>query len=105
MDTLQDYLQNEYRDHKRELDHLDRLLAEVWPIFPGTLVAEGWPYEVRNGHKPVPLTDNYSYSTNAMILFAMAVALGWAEPSALVPRIQPADLKKGEKKEFRERFE
>lgn len=91
MNGLDEYLQGPYREDRREIEEAGRRLECVWPVFTEFYSdekdKEGWPYEIEAGHDPeIP---PFSFSTNAMILFAMGVSLGRVESFAchLTPRV------------------
>ncbi|MCI0561749.1 MAG: ATP-binding protein [Nitrososphaera sp.] len=90
MDTLSAYLRTEFLDHKRELEHLDKLFAETAPLFVDWFLIRGrrgqWPYAVSQ-YGSIQ-ADRYSASTNAMILFTLSVLSGAVRDSALVPAIR-----------------
>ena len=83
MDESEDYLRHAYPRDKHELLRIEDLLEEVWPLFEHSYVADkGWPYEIKDG---TDLQRDFkpSSSTNAMILFAMAIAMGGLDESCL----------------------
>jgi hypothetical protein len=71
-DSLDIYLQTEYREDKSELNQLDRLIQDVWPVFPRFRSdTAGWPYEIGEPNVAIP-GSKHSVSTNAMVLFILA---------------------------------
>ncbi len=87
MDTLEEYFQGSYLEEKRDIEHIDDLLSEIWPIFYDFYYKTGWPYEIGDS-QDVDIPQKFSFSTNAMILFVMALALGRLQKCVLLPTIQ-----------------
>ena len=97
-DSLKTYLQGNFLNEKQEVERINEIVEEVWPLFldfaffgsPDIKVVQdaGWPYEIKDGETPKPpVADKFSYSTNAMILFLIGVVLDSVKPGALVPEI------------------
>jgi DNA polymerase III delta prime subunit len=86
MDTLDEYFQGPYREEKQVIEHIDDLLSEIWPIFYSFYYENGWPYQIGD-EEPIDIPRKVSFSTNSMILFVMALALGWFKKSILLPTI------------------
>ena len=83
-------------EETQEISQIDKQLGEVWPTFVNLYhkknkekQKEGWPYEVSAG-KPVDLPCELSFSTSAMILFAMGLRLGHLSPGVLAPETRRA---------------
>jgi DNA polymerase III delta prime subunit len=86
MDTLDEYFQGPYRDEKQVIEHIDDLLSDIWPVFYKFYYENGWPYQIGD-REEIDIPRNVSFSTNSMILFVMALALGWFKKSVLLPTI------------------
>lgn len=86
MDTLDEYFQGPYREEKQVIEHINDLLSEIWPIFYNFYYENGWPYQIGDA-EPIDIPRDLSFSTNSMILFVMAMALGWFKKSVLLPTI------------------
>lgn len=107
VDSIEDYLQQSYRDEKRELERVRHILEDMWPVFTHSHTLKGWAYELQDGEiKKEP--EDFSSSTNAMILFAMGLGLGWIRCGSLAvitPQpIEPGDIDE-QKRVFVEGFE
>jgi ATPase family associated with various cellular activities (AAA) len=85
------YLRGEYRDDKYELGKVSGLIEEVVPTFARSFDAAskrmGWTYELQRGAGWD--WKDYSRSTNAMILSALALVTGRLQASVLVPAVRP----------------
>ena len=101
-DSLKAYLQGDFLKERQEVERIDQIVEEVWPLFlafaffdspdakdrAGAEIAAGWPYEIKDGDDPkAPEAKKFSYSTNAMILFLIGVVLETVEPGVLVPEV------------------
>lgn len=92
-DSLDDYLLRAYRDDKLELERVRKILEEVWPVFTHSHTTKGWSYEVEEDAVGTP-PSNFSFSTTAMILFAMGLGLGWIKRGPLAVIVPtPIDAK------------
>ncbi len=84
---LEDYLRGEFLTQRQEIEQIGRLVGEVVQIFSTFLQEAGgrcqWPYEVVRGEEVRYPTGYYSFSTSAMILLALAAALGETSLSAV----------------------
>src|SRR5262245_38456336 len=85
------YLQGDYLKDKHEIAGLSDLIEEIGPVFGRTFDRErkAWPYEIQRDRKWTLLKNKYSHSTNAMILFAMAVVSSRLRKSVLAPAVRP----------------
>jgi hypothetical protein len=92
-DELSDYLQGAYLDERRDIERLKETGSKILNVFDHFfLQAEGvWPYEVVDG-QDIPSSVVFSFSTNAMIVFALAVATGRISRSELLPAIRQAPV-------------
>lgn len=89
-EDLESYFRTDYKADSAAMDEVQRLIDEVLGTFaqkkffhesPGT-----WPYELVNGVSPrVP--SQLSFSTTAMISFALALANGRLRGSSLAPAV------------------
>jgi len=87
MDPLEEYFQMEYPAERREIDSIDKLIQEVWPVFVNFLEPnKGWPYEISDRDLAI-VVKTRSSSTNAMILFIIAQLLGRVRENELLPSI------------------
>lgn len=96
MDELERYLRESYRGARREVGELGELITEVSPVFLASWNADKkeWPYGVpieksvkKTRKKTKRKKKKYSYSTNAMILFMLALATDKVKSSSLVPTL------------------
>jgi len=99
-DELSDYLQGVYIDEKRDIERLKGIGSRVLGVFERFFdQAEGqWPYEVVAGQQ-VPRPERFSFSTNAMIVFALAVSTGRISRSGLIPTVKDAPIATRDKKQ------
>ena len=82
-------LRTEYFEDKHQLARLSARIDEVAPVLgKGFHVGDrAWPYELQ---RDLELKiGHYSFKTNAMILFAMAVVSNRVERSVLAPAFRP----------------
>src|ERR1700736_1788722 len=88
IDPLDIYLQGDYRDERAEIDRLQALSQHLLRVFSKyyEIAEQTWPYELVDGHEGE--ARGFSFSTTAMILFALAVALGKVSKSVLVPTVR-----------------
>jgi len=89
MEQLELYLRGDYLDEKQELQKVHDLIREIIPVFGNffSKTYDCWPYELSN-KEPVTIPKRFSFSTNAMILFALGVACGKVQSSVLVPAVR-----------------
>src|ERR1700682_653564 len=92
MDEAGAYLKGKYADDKAEIERVNETLNGVLPVFAQFFDAGVWPYELREGHD-VPRMTSYSYSTNAMIIFALEALGGRIQGSTLLPGMRHSGLK------------
>lgn len=87
-DDLEGYLQKDYPAEKAEIERLRGLVREILAVFDATkLENEGtWPYYVKVGDDPHGSRD-FSFSTTAMILFALGLVTGRISGSVLAPAV------------------
>jgi ATPase family protein associated with various cellular activities (AAA) len=86
MDMLDEYLYGRLRTETREVGKLTNFLVRVIEQFtPLANVENGtWPYKVSEAES-IKEEAGYSFSTNGMILFALAVTTGRLKHAALLP--------------------
>src|SRR5436305_13873977 len=87
--TLDSYLLDELPKYKQSLDGIEKLTDSIVEVFRRFAQDAAWPKQLVNGELPPgPGPDtNFSYSTTAMIVFALRLAEGTIATSALVPAI------------------
>jgi len=92
-DELSDYLQGSYLDEKRDIERLQEISSRILEVFDRFFLKEEgvWPYEVVD-REDVASPKTFSFSTNAMIVFALAVATGRISRSQLIPTVRHAPL-------------
>src|SRR5260221_465667 len=90
MDELGRYLRDSFYGQKRQVEEIGQLVGEVFPIFLNFWNDEEktWPYELKDQEEPK--SRGYSYSTTAMILFALASVVGDARETVLLPALRRA---------------
>jgi len=86
---LDEYLRGEYSTARRSIQDTRELLNEVLRVFARTFDAprKTWPYQFVNGVDPT--RPFYSFSTTAMIAFALGLETGRIARSVLVPAVEP----------------
>jgi hypothetical protein len=90
VDELTDFLRNKsFFDQKRQIEKVFNIIADVLPVFSRFWVeaAKAWPYELRAGER-LSAPREFSASTNAMVTFALAVAVGRVRKSILLPALR-----------------
>ncbi len=92
-DELSEYIQGPYLDEVRDIERLKDTGSRVLRVFDRFfLEAErAWPYDLVDGEDARP-SKSFSFSTNAMIVFALAVATGRIDRSQLVPAVRQAPI-------------
>jgi hypothetical protein len=88
IDPLDIYLQGAYRDERADVDRLQAISQGLLNVFDGYYNSDSltWPYQLVDGAEvDIP---SFSFSTTAMILFALAVATGRVAKSVLVPTVR-----------------
>lgn len=85
----------EYLDIKRRIERVEKIIPDVIDVFIRSFKDKGrnrgeWPYEIvddRVNKDPTPQRKNatYSFSTNSMIMFTLAVISGVVRDSPLIP--------------------
>ena len=85
-DDLETYLQQQHQVESAPLGEIERLTDQVLPVFVNAFLEDeqAWPYELRDGQKPT-LPQEYTFSTSAMISFALSLVSGKITTSSLVP--------------------
>lgn len=73
-----------YLRQKSEIEHLDDLISEALPVFNAFYLKGGWPYEIVD-EKIIIRQKRLSYSTSSMIMFTMALSMGFLKSSSLFP--------------------
>jgi hypothetical protein len=88
---LEQYLQTDYPRHKSTIDEIYSLTAEALPQFVSAFDKAGacWPYELVHLQRP-ERQNKFSFSTTAMIAFALSLMTGRVRDSVLVPAIRNA---------------
>lgn len=89
MDAIEEYFQGEYIQEKNKINEIEDLVSEVIKSLTNSTPEKkkGWPYEI--SATGIKQSDNYSFSTNAMILFVLAKFIGRIEiDSPLLPSIE-----------------
>lgn len=82
-----------YLDEKRDIERLQETRSGILEVFDRFFLKDEmvWPYEVVDGEEAAsPRT--FSFSTNAMIVFALAAATGRISRSQLIPTLQHATV-------------
>jgi len=101
MDAIEEYFQGEYIKENNKINEIDELVSEVIKSLTNSTPDKnkGWPYEI-SANTGIKQSDNYSFSTNAMILFVLAKFIGKIEiDSPLLPWIE-WESSKSLKKQF-----
>ena len=87
---LERFLHTEARAKKAQVADIERLVAEVLKVlvwsFDGAREMRTWPYQLVSG-EPYERSWKYSFSTAAMITFALGLATGRIQGSALAPTV------------------
>ncbi len=96
-DDLEQFLRTAYPSTKASIEQINFLIKEVVDVFTWTF-DEGeatWPYQLVSAAQSWPATK-YSFSTTAMIAFALQLATGRVRDSSLAPaaarEVGPVDL-------------
>lgn len=105
MSSLQQYLQTDFRDDKREIEDVNKTLKLVLPLFQEFVFQENhWPYEL--SAKTELKNAGFSFSTSAMILFLLGTLHGKKSSGVLLPRIDiDIDEVRDNKKKYKEIYE
>lgn len=84
-DELEQFLKTRRAEHLAEIQRIHGLNEKIVAMFVDCFLEDenGWPYELVNRGKPE--SPRGSFSTPAMISFALALVIGRIESSALVP--------------------
>lgn len=87
-DELSDYLQGGYLDEKRDTSRILGICSSLLGVFDRLFLSEHdeWAYEAIDGDL-LSEPKTFSFSTNSMILFALAGATGGVSLSELLPRV------------------
>jgi len=85
-DDLSEYLGIDYRDQKAAIREIQSLVAEVVHVFRWSFSGNTWPYELVSRQSLEP-PSNFSFSTTAMIAFALGLVTGRVKESSLVPAV------------------
>ena len=75
MQTIEDYLNREFREGKSRLEDIYDTLVKIARLFDRSYLSEccGWDYEFReDSPDKTPASKDYSYSTQAMCAFALS---------------------------------
>jgi DNA polymerase III delta prime subunit len=85
---LTSFLQTGFPDAKRDIQEIQDLTEEVVETFSEYFLNDDavWPYQLVSDQPPRSL-DPYSYSTTAMILFALSLTTDRIRKSSLVPAL------------------
>jgi hypothetical protein len=95
---LEEFLRSEAARTKAHIAEVQRLVDEVLEVFTAFSSDRTWPYELVNAERPAPSRD-YSFSTAAMIAFALRMAAGRIHDSVLVPAVKPTWASSGDRGE------
>jgi hypothetical protein len=84
-DELEQFLKTRRAEHLAEIQRIHGLNEKIVSMYVDCFLEDekGWPYELVNRGKPE--SPKGSFSTPAMISFALALVIGRIESSALVP--------------------
>jgi hypothetical protein len=81
---LEDFLRDRTPARKSEVQQIGQTAGEVLRGFQHAFDGKrrAWPYRIDRGKEPLaPEASEYSFSTNAMVLFALKTLLGYYEDS------------------------
>jgi len=84
-DELELFLQGEYVSRKARIEDIRRLTNEVIEVFLWTPSDGVWPKELKTGAREQGTVEPYSFSTTAMIAFALSLVSGRSSASPLAP--------------------
>lgn len=87
MDQLSDYLSGSFRDEVRDRERTEDLAGKVLATFLNSFQNGRWPYLLRDGIN-VDAPRTYSFSTNVMILHALAAAAAPIRDSVVAAAIE-----------------
>ena len=95
-DELETYVKDEFASARSPIDEIRRLTQQVGGVFVAAFdhSGESWPYELVTGQAlPTALpkrspSSEYSFSTVAMIAYALSLLTGAIERSSLAPVVQ-----------------
>lgn len=107
-ESLEEYLHKDYPLAKAAITEIRELADEVLEVFANNFIpaedAEAWPYELVN-LRTRKAPKGYTYSTTAMILFALAVTTGRVHDSSLVPAVRAEPVTGQKRSELIRRIE
>lgn len=86
-DGLELFLRTEARQKTEQIEEIRALIDEVLDVFIRTFSDDSWPYLLANTQKLEAMTQ-FSYSTSAMIAFALGLTTGKIERSELAPVVE-----------------
>lgn len=92
-ETLEDYVQQDYERERAPLEEIRELTEEAFKVLAETFLVDdrSWPYEIVDDLEP-HASSEYTFSTNAMIAFALKLLAGRIITSSLVPAaVTPPD--------------
>lgn len=86
---LNDFLQGEYPATRGAIQGIRDLVGEVVGVFAGCFLKEDetWPYQLVSD-RPLERPKSFSFSTTAMIIFALSITSGRVRESSLVPAVR-----------------
>jgi DNA replication protein DnaC len=84
-DELEQFLKTRRTTHRAEIERIRRLNREIVAMYADCFLEDekGWPYQLVN--RRMPESPRGSFSTPAMIAFALGLLIGRIESSTLVP--------------------
>jgi hypothetical protein len=106
MDPLEEYLYGASIAQESDAQHVGEILSETWSSYKHFGTLKSWPYEVVDFNEPDrPKRNEYSLSTNGMILCAVAAHTGLLRQSPLLPDLRfPICEETGALKELKTQF-
>lgn len=92
MNQLEKYIASDFISVMKEKEEVEVLLKKVFPLFLNTNLQNQWPYEISKDstgsvEPQVPGKDDYSYSTNSMILAMLYMADSISTANVLFPKM------------------
>jgi len=86
-DALERYIQDDFPVDKATVDELQKLIVEILEMFDGAFDPSvgAWPYQLVSGEPRE--ASRVSFSTTAMIAYALALATGGIRTSSLAPAV------------------
>jgi AcrR family transcriptional regulator len=97
-DDLAEYLRTAYLREKSTIGEIQSLVEEIVRVFSWSFLGTTWPYELVSKEAP-RRPRSFSFSTTAMISFALGLVTGSVTESSLLPavrQIRPSDAKEAQ---------